>query len=103
VNVKSVDHLMCLCVANLTSLSVEETTSHLLATYRPTTRWPNVRHQVSTALCVCVCVCECVCVYVYVCTCGPSFTIQSAVHKRDKHTSKLDFLHESGLASCHSY
>ena len=33
-------------VANLTSLSLDETTSHILATYRPTSRWPNVRHQV---------------------------------------------------------
>jgi len=36
----------CVYIANLTSLSLEDTTSHILATYRPTSRWPNVRHQV---------------------------------------------------------
>lgn len=31
--------------ANLTSLSLEENTGHLLATYRPTNKHPHIRHQ----------------------------------------------------------
>jgi len=34
--------------ANLTSLSLEENTGHLLATYRPTAKCPNIRHQVNS-------------------------------------------------------
>ena len=33
-------------LGNLTSLSLEETTGHILASYRPTTRNPSLRHQV---------------------------------------------------------
>lgn len=36
--------------ANLTSLSLEENTGHLLATYRPTNKHPHIRHQVSELL-----------------------------------------------------
>lgn len=39
-------HLLTL-EANLTSLSLEENTGHLLATYRPTAKCPNIRHQIS--------------------------------------------------------
>jgi len=45
----------CVYLANLTSLSLEDTTSHILATYRPTSRWPNVRHQVWLVSCVFLC------------------------------------------------
>ena len=45
-----------LCPANLTSLSLEETTGHVLATYRPTARWPNMRHQVIIIRRLSVCV-----------------------------------------------